>query len=30
LKPGRHTVSASAVLQDGSSHPVGKRTFIIP
>jgi len=30
LKPGRHTVSASAVLQDGSSHPIGKRTFIIP
>ncbi len=30
FKPGRHTVAASAVLQDGSTHPVGNKTFVIP
>ena len=30
LKRGPHTVSTSAVLQDGSTHEVGKRTFVIP
>jgi len=30
LKRGLHTVSASAVLQDGSTHPVGKKAFVIP
>jgi len=30
LKRGLHTVSASAVLQDDSTHPVGNRTVAIP
>ena len=30
LKRGPHTISSSAILQDGTSHPVGKRTFVIP
>jgi hypothetical protein len=30
LKSGFHTVSALVVLQDGSTHPIGKRIFIVP
>ncbi|HEY6393586.1 MAG TPA: glycosyltransferase family 39 protein [Bryobacteraceae bacterium] len=30
LKRGPHTVSGSAVLQDGSAHPFGQKTFVIP
>src|SRR5260370_281717 len=30
LQRGLHIVSASAVLQDGSTRAVGRRTFVIP